>query len=63
MITGVNEWNPTFLYVFSVLIGGSLRFMPNYTAYKNFEFLSSINSKVDKQRIREVITKPMGYWK
>ena len=30
-------------------------FMPNYTAYKNLEFLSSINSKVNKQRIREVI--------
>lgn len=30
-------------------------FMPNYTAYKNLEFLSSINAKVDKQRIREVI--------
>lgn len=30
-------------------------FMPNYTAYKNLEFLSSINSKADKQRIREVI--------
>ncbi len=25
-------------------------FMPNYTAYKNLEFLSSINSKVNKQK-------------
>lgn len=30
-------------------------FMSNYTAYKNLEFLTSINSKVSRQRIREVI--------
>ena len=27
VITGVNQWNPTFLYATSVLIGGSLILM------------------------------------
>lgn len=30
-------------------------FIPNYSAYKNIEFLASVNSKVDKKRIKEVI--------
>ena len=30
-------------------------FMPNYSAYKNLEFLSSINSKIDKQKIKDII--------
>lgn len=31
-------------------------FIPNYSAYKNLEFLSSINSKIDKKKIRETIS-------
>ena len=30
-------------------------FIPNYSAMRNLEFLNSINSKVDKQKIRDVI--------
>lgn len=30
-------------------------FIPNFSAYKNIEFLASVNSKADKNRIKEVI--------
>lgn len=30
-------------------------FIPNYSAYKNLEFLSSINSKIDKKKIKDTI--------
>ena len=30
-------------------------FIPNFSAYKNIEFLASINSRADKKRIKEVI--------
>lgn len=30
-------------------------FLPNYTAYRNLAFLSSINGKIDKKRINEML--------